>query len=153
MLNYNSFQQREGLCGPASLKIVLSSFGINKSEKELAKKMKCTKAGVEAEEILKIAKKLGLKGYIKEKATIEDIKKELKNNHKRIIVDWFLEDDGHFSVVSSMDKENIYLQDPDIGCIRAIRLDIFNRIWFDFPGKYMKTKKDLLLRRMLILQK
>jgi len=153
MLKQNSFQQGyDGSCGPASLKIALKHFGINKSEKELMKITKSKERGVELEDLLKAAKKLGLKGFTKEKYGITEIRKYLKGKYA-IIVGWFDENDGHYSVVSNIDKENIYLQDPELGHLRAMRIEKFKRIWFDFPGAYIKTKKDLQLRKMLVLYK
>lgn len=146
-----AFQQREGLCGPASLKMVLNHFNIKKTEKQIAKLSGTRPSeGVEAENLLKVAKKLGLKVFLKENGNLGDIRKHLEKKHA-IIVEWFFEDDGHFSVVSNIDRENIYLQDPHLGHMRAIRLNIFKRIWFTFSGKYMKTKNDLSLRKMLVI--
>lgn len=153
-MHIKPFHQSDSFCGPASLKIALGNFGIQKSEKELAKMAKAKRSiGVEAEDLLRVAKKMGLKGFIKNSATIKEIRKNHKDKKRIVIVEWFLEDDGHFSVVSDIDKENIYLQDPDLGHVRAVRLDIFLRLWFTFPDKYMKTKEDLKLRRMLVLYK
>jgi predicted double-glycine peptidase len=150
---HNSFQQGyNGSCGPASLKIALQHFEINKTEKELIKLTKCREKGVELEDLLKIAKKFGLKGFVKEKSSITEIRKYLRKKYA-IIVGWFHGDDGHYSVVSKIDRENIYLQDPELGHQRAMRIDQFRRIWFDFPGEYIKTKKDLQLRKMLVLYK
>jgi predicted double-glycine peptidase len=151
-MHKHSFQQGfDGSCGPASLKIVLKDFEIEKTEKELTKLSNCGKDGVELEVLLKVAKKFKIKGFIKENSDMKEIKKYLKKKNHAIIVDWFYEDEGHYCVVSHIDKENIYLQDPELGHQRAMRLELFKRIWFDFPGNYMKTKNDLKLRRMLVL--
>ena len=47
----------------------------------------------------------------------------------------------------------IYLQDPQLGHPRAIKLEEFKRIWFDFEPAFMATKEDLLLRRMIVILK
>jgi len=154
MLKENSFQQGfDGSCGPASLKIALKHFGINKSEKALMRLTKCGEEGVELEDLLKVAKKFKINGFVKETSDIKDLKKYLKAKKYVIIVDWFDEDDGHYSVLSRIDKENIYIQDPQLGHLRAMRIEKFKRIWFDFPGEFMKTKNDLQLRKMLVLHK
>lgn len=152
MIKHPFQQGYDSSCGPASLKIALNYFGINKSEKELIKLTKCKDRGVELEDLLKLAKKLGLKGFVKEKYGITDIRKYLKKKYT-IIVGWFDETDGHYSVVSHIDKENIYLQDPQLGHLNAMRIKFFKRVWFDFPGNFMKTKNDLQLRKMLVLHK
>jgi predicted double-glycine peptidase len=148
-----AFKQSEGFCGPASLKIVLDFLGIHKSEREIVKLGKFKRAATEAEEIVKLAKKLKLKAFIKDNADIKDIRKYVKKKNLPIIVEWFLEDDGHFSVVEDIDKENIYLQDPDLGHLRSISLQKFKRIWFSFPGRYIRIERDLRLRRMIVIQK
>ncbi|MFH1787206.1 MAG: cysteine peptidase family C39 domain-containing protein [archaeon] len=151
MLKNCSFQQGyDGSCGPASLKMALHHLGIEKTENELVKLGSCRGEGVELEDLLKIAKKFKIKGFIKENSDLKEIKKYLKKKCA-IIVGWFFEDDGHYSVISRIDNENIYLQDPQIGHIRAMRINLFKRIWFDFPGKFMRTKEDLQLRKMLVL--
>lgn len=148
-----AFQQREGACGPAALKIVLENFGVLKSEKQLIRMCKNTPgAGIDAETLLKVVKKVGLKGFIQDDCTTREIKKYLKKEYM-VIVSWFMDDDGHYSVVSSVDRENIYLQDPHLGHMRAIRLDIFKRIWFDFDKEYMRTKDDLILRRAIVIHR
>ena len=38
--------------------------------------------------------------------------------------------DGHLSVVVGIDKENIYLQDPEIGKLRTISRDDFMKVWW-----------------------
>lgn len=148
------FQQGySGSCGPASLKIALAHFGIKKTEKELKKLTKCGKDGIELEDLLKVANKFGLKGYIRENSDFKTLKRLFKNKKNAIIVGWFYKDDGHYSVVANIDKENVYLQDPEIGQLRAMRIELFKRVWFDFPGDFIEKKEDLQLRKMLILRK
>lgn len=154
MYKTKPFQQRPGFCGIASLKIILNFFGINKTEKQIIKMSVTTPAkGIEAEDLVKVAKKFKLKAFIKDRAEIKDIKRYVKEKKIPIIVEWFLEDDGHFSVVIDIDKENIYLQDPDLGYMRAMRIPVFMRVWFSFPGKYMKSEYDIRLRRMIVIRK
>ncbi len=152
MIKTTSFQQRDNFCGPASLKIVLDHFGIKKTEKQVANAVGAKSLGVEAPDIIKIAEKWGLRGRIKDHAELKDLSRWVKKKGIPVIVEWFLEDDGHFSVVVDIDRENVYLQDPYIGQIRAVRRDIFLRIWFTFPTKYLKKESDLILRRMVIIQ-
>jgi len=132
------------------LKIVLNHFEIKKSEKELKKLLKCSTAGVELEDLLRIAKKIGLNGFVKENSNIKEIKKILKKKTYSIIVGWFSEDDGHYSVVSHIDKENVYLQDPEIGNKRKIEREDFMKVWFDFKGKYIKPD-ELIIRQIIAI--
>ncbi|MEK7555496.1 MAG: cysteine peptidase family C39 domain-containing protein [Patescibacteria group bacterium] len=119
---------------------------------ELAKLSGCKKEkGVEAEGLLKAAKKLGFKGFIKDFSNIEDIKKFVIDKKIPVIVDWFSGDDGHYSVVVGIDNKNIYLQDPELGHLRIIKLADFKRVWFDFPGPFLRSKNDLIIRRILVV--
>lgn len=146
------FQEKNDTCGPACLKIILDFYGIKKSEKSLVKLCKTTKEGTKANDLIKAAKKFKLSGFIKDNSRIEDLKENL---HQKIpvIVDWFLEDDGHYSIVAKMDKKHIFLQDPSIGKIRKIKLSKFNRIWFDFIYDIPTSKKDFIIRRMIVIYK
>lgn len=154
MIPIKPFRERLGYCGPASLKMILSYYGINKSEKELAKLTNSTKEhGTNAKSIIKIAKKLGFKAFIKNFSNIKDIRRYVLKQKIPIIVDWFSQDEGHYSVVVDIDKENIYLQDPEIGHLHAMKLNTFKRVWFDFPTKYLESKDDIVIRRMIIIKK
>lgn len=153
LLKVKLFRQSSGMCGPASLKMVLEYYGIKKSEKELAKMSGAsTNHGVEARPLLTAAKKLGLKGFIKDGSTLNDVARYIMKNIP-VIVDWFSVDDGHYSVVVGLDKKSIYLQDPELGGLNKIKKDVFYRAWFDFQGNYIKTPKDLILRRLLVIHR
>lgn len=152
MLKVKPFRQKPGYCGPASLKMVFDYFGLNSTEKEIAELCGCnSKEGVEADRLLETAEKLGFNGLIKDDASFEDIRLYVKKKRIPVIVDWFSEDEGHYSVVVDIDQENIYFLDPGIGHVRAMRLDKFYRVWFDFLGEYLKSKENLFLRRMLAI--
>lgn len=153
MLNVKPFRQSAGFCGPACLKMVLEYYGIKKSEKELAELSKAKPhTGVSAEGLLKATKVLGLKGLAKDFSEIKDIKEHIDKKIP-VIVDWFSINDGHYSVVVDVDKNNIYLQDPELGRIQTINLDTFKRIWFDFRGNYLTSKNDIIIRRMIVIYK
>lgn len=152
MLQIKPFRQRTGFCGPASLKLILEYFSIKKTEKEIASLCGYKKSkGVEAKRILKAAKKMGLKGFIKDCSEIKDIRKYVLKKKVPVIVDWFSTDEGHYSVVVDIDKENIYLQDPELGRPRAMRIGEFKRVWFDFPGDFLKSKDEIVIRRLIVL--
>ena len=160
MITIKPFKQKTGIsfCGPACLKMVLSYFGIERSERDLAKISGCSPVhGLKAEGILKTAKKLGFMGFIKDFSTMKDLEYYVKKKKIPVIVDWFSPGlagesiDGHYSVVVNIDKENIYLQDPELGYSRALRIQVFKRLWFDFAGDYIASKDDMIIRRMIVL--
>lgn len=162
-LNIKPFQEtlNSDLCGPASLKIVLSYYGVDKSEKELADLAGWKKGvGVDDLGIKKASELLGFKMEIKDNADFNDIKSWLEKSVP-VIVDWFtcgrqdLETniaDGHYSVVCGLDGEFIYLQDPEIGSIRKIKQDDFLKVWFDFRGENIK-EGELIIRQLIAIYK
>ena len=160
-LNPSQETQGESMCGPASLKMVLDYYGVKKTEAELAKLCETTlELGTKDAAIKKAAESLGFKVEIKNNSSLEDIKSWL-DKKVPVIVDWFTrgtkdyEDsdiaDGHYSVVAGLDEIFIYLQDPEIGSLRTFPIEVFRRIWFDFRGSYLRSPKNLHLRRMLVI--
>ena len=78
MKNLKLFKQSRGDCGPASLKMVLSVYGVNKSEKEFAKLTKSSRdKGCDEIEIVNVAKKLGFKSYVKQNSNIDEFVKNI----------------------------------------------------------------------------
>lgn len=151
MLRVLPFRQSSGLCGPASLKMVLEYFGIKKSEKELAKLSSAhPHRGTRAKNLVSAAKKLGCKAYYKDFSSVKEIKKYI-DKKMPVIVDWFSHDDGHYSVVTGIDKKFIYLQDPELGKINKIDLITFQRVWFDFEKNMLKKKQDIFIRRLIVI--
>ena len=164
MLKIKPFQEtlNAGMCGPASLKIVLDYYGIEKSEKELAKLCIHNKnLRVDDEKIKRVAGSLGFKVKIKNSSNFKDIENWL-DKKVPVIVNWFTKgrqeyseseaSNGHYSVVAGLDEKYIYLQDPEIGKIRKIKRDDFMRVWFDFKGKYIKVD-ELIVRQIIAIYK
>ncbi len=151
MIKVKHFRQSEGFCGPASLKIVLHYYGKKVSEKQIAKMAGSTvKKGTPPESIVKAAESFGFKAVLRENASLSDIRKYIKKGIP-VIVNWFFEDDGHYSVAVGMDDKKIYLSDPFDARIRKISLEMFKRVWFDFSGPFLKNKSDIRLRLMIVV--
>lgn len=163
-LKIKAFQEtlKANMCGPASLKIVLDYYGLNKSEKDLAKLCQVKKnIGVLDKDIKRAAEGLGFKVIIKNNSSFKDIEKWL-DRKVPVIVDWFTKgrseysesevSDGHYSVVSGLDDKYIYLQDPEIGKIRKIKKTDFMIVWFDFKGQYIKAN-ELIIRQIIAIIK
>ena len=150
------------MCGPASLKIVLGYYGVEKSEKNLAKLCQHNKRlGVDDKKIKKTAESLGFKVKIENNSDFKDLEKWLEEKVP-VIVNWFTKGrsdyteaevaDGHYSVVVGIDEKYIYLQDPEIGKIRKIKKEDFRKVWFDFRGEYIEAK-DLVIRQIIAVYK
>lgn len=162
MLKVKPFQEtlNAGMCGPASLKIVLSYYGVDKSEKELAKLCGTDEdLGTDDKAIEKAAKSLGFKVKIKNNSSFKDIEKWLDKDVP-VIVNWFTRGrtdytdtdvcDGHYSVVCGIDNKNIYLQDPETGGMRELDKEDFMTVWFDFTGMYIK-EDELVIRQIIVI--
>jgi len=153
VIKLKSFRQTPGLCGPASLKIVMDYYGVSVSEAEIAKAAKATKErGVSAKGLIRAAKYFGFKAIFKKNSSLRDLEYFVEKRMP-VIVDWFSEDDGHYSVVTDINNRNVVLLDPALGGKKVFSRETFFRIWFDFPGKFIKTPKDLVLRSILVLEK
>ena len=151
MIKLKPFRQTPGLCGPASLKMVFDYYGVRVSEAEISKIAGASKEkGVSKEGLNKAAKHFGFQVFSKEKSTLSDLKYFIKKGIP-VIVDWFFEDEGHYSVVVDIDKQNIVFRDPSFKGLRRLPIEKFLRVWFDFPGKFIKNPKELILRRILVV--
>lgn len=164
ILDIKPFQEKlyYSYCGPATLKILFSYYGIDKTEKELAKISGWNKVlGIDDRGMKKAAEKLGFKVEIKNNSSYRDIQSWLKKDIP-VIVNWFTRGrndypesetaDGHYSVVAGLDDKFIYLQDPEVGKMRKIKRYDFMRVWFDFKGDYIKPN-ELIVRQIIVIHK
>lgn len=165
LLKIKPFQEtlHKGYCGPAVLKMVLQYYGVEQSEKALAKLAGTTKSGgTDDKAIVAALKKFGLKPRIKNNASFSDIEKYLQKDIP-VIVDWFTRGrkdypdsavaDGHYSIVVGLDEKFIYLQDPEIGGLRKLARDEFLRVWFDYSGEFLKSPKQMIIRQIVVVYK
>lgn len=163
-LNVKPFQEtlHADMCGPASLKIVLDYYGLNKTEKELAGLCKLVPGlGVDDKSIAEATETLGFKVEIKNDSSFKDIENWLLKDVP-VIVDWFTRGrqdyndsevaDGHYSVAFGLDDGFIYLQDPETGGERKIDREDFMKVWFDFTGLYIKSE-ELIIRQLIVIYK
>ena len=129
------FRQSPGLCGPASLKIVLSHYGVDKSELDLALLSDATPdKGTNHEGLVKAAKSLGAVVSTKENATMDDIRIHVENDIP-VIVGWWSGTEDHFSVVYEVGKAKIYMMDPEAQSgIRILPIEDFEKLWHDLDG-------------------
>mgnify|MGYP001120390021 CR=1 FL=1 len=154
MLNIHPFRQKSGYCGPASLKMVLGFLGVKITEKKLAELSGCSRTrGIGAEGLVRAARELGFRARVKDFSDLKDVEEWVNRRKIPVIVDWFAFEGGHYSVVSGIDRENIYLEDPGLGHRRAMKRTTFKRLWFDFPNEYLKSKNDLIIRRMIVVDR
>lgn len=131
------FLQSAGLCGPASLKILLSYFGKEFTEAELAKLAQATQdLGAEHEGMIEAAKEIGGYVFVKENGTIDELKYFVQKEKLPVIIGWFDKDGDHYSVVVNITEKNVIICDPAANePERWLDIETFPRIWFDFSGK------------------
>ncbi|OGI90056.1 hypothetical protein A3B01_00375 [Candidatus Nomurabacteria bacterium RIFCSPLOWO2_01_FULL_41_52b] len=163
LLPVKSFQEtlNGGYCGPASLKMVLDYYDINKSEEEVA--FACNRdpeLGTDEASIKNAAGSYGLKAEIENNASFDSIRGWL-DRRIPVIVNWFTRGrsdygdeevpDGHYSVVVGLDDEHIYLQDPEIGGLRKLEREDFMRVWFDFRPACIASWDDMIIRQLIAI--
>jgi predicted double-glycine peptidase len=150
-----------GMCGPASLKMVLAYYGTEKTEAELAKlcgtdpELGTNDAGIKS-----AAESLGFNAEIRNDSSFDDIRQWF-DKKVPVIVNWFTRGridypdsevpDGHLSVVVGLDDDYIYLQDPEIGTLRKIARDDFMKVWFDFKSEYITSWDDMIVRQLIAI--
>ena len=135
------FEQSPGLCGPASLKILLSHFGKIYSEQQLKNISNATcDAGTEHEGMIQAIKATGGYVFTKDNGTIQELEYFIKKEKLPVIIGWFDKDGDHYSVVVNITDKNIIIVDPAVNePERWIDREIFPRIWFDFVGPENKV--------------
>lgn len=152
------FRQTPGLCGPASLKMVMDYYGVSVSEKEIARVAGSTREkGTSIKGLIKAARRFGFRVVLKKDASLRDLE-YFVDKKIPVIVDWFEGGNGgHYSVVVDITKRKVVLMDPALRKIllyvrrRVVSRELFKMLWFDFPGKFIRTPKDLVLRAMLVV--
>lgn len=135
------FLQSAGLCGPASLRILLSYFGKSYSEVELAQLAQATlEHGTEHEGMIAAVKTIGGFVFAKEGGTVEELEYLVKKERLPVIIDWFDRDGDHYSVIVNVTDKNIIIVDPATNePERWLERKTFPQTWFGFVGKDNKA--------------
>jgi predicted double-glycine peptidase len=146
-------QKRTGYCGPAALRSVLLSYGVDKSEDELAKLAKTTEEkGTLPTGLVRAAKSLGFEAEAYEDATFDDLREWVMEHRTPVIVSWYSpvgHVEGHYSVVTKINEKGVYMMDPQDGSSRKLTRDDFEALWFDFD--IAKKLKGLHRRQMVVV--
>ena len=135
------YLQSTGLCGPASLKILLSHFGKDFSESELAGLASAASGlergmGTEHEGMVKAAKAIGGFVFAKDEGTVGELEYFVNREKLPVIIGWVDRDGDHYSMVVSVTDQNIVIVDPASNeAERWLDRNTFPKIWFDFVGK------------------
>ena len=145
----NPFRQTPGLCGPACLKILLSHYGQEFSESDLATLCNATvDHGTDHADMIDAVRRLGFEPFTRADATLEEVSSYLLDETP-VIVGWWSTDGDHYSIVYEIDEENVYLMDPETEeGTRTISRQTFLDNWYDFDGP-----KNLRIERWMMVIK
>lgn len=117
------------------MKMVLASFGLSCSERELAKRMETNKAnGTSNAAFPRLAEELKHIYHVERNAKLETLKTML-NQQWRVIVGLYLteEQQGHYAVIRAIGKDTITLLDPEFGSSHRISRSEFPTFWHNNP--------------------
>lgn len=156
LLNVGEYrQQTKWSCGPATLKIILDSFGRKLSEKELIHLTGCNeKIGTPPDALCSALQSLGYRTFQQTNADISDIESFLRAGLPVIVAYQSVDDKpygtlpninddnryGHYAVIMGTNKTHFFLSNPEKdSAYDPIHKDVFLKIWWD---------RDLIERRL-----
>jgi uncharacterized protein len=141
-------QSADYSCGAAALQAVLRYWGMDIEEDKLIKLLKTSPDyGTNEKDIVRVAKKMGLKAKFEDNITLEDLERSINEgipvivdcqswrssrySNKSWANDWR---NGHYMVVIGIDESNVYLEDPyTLGSRGYIPRQEFEERWHN-PG-------------------
>lgn len=158
---YRQTYQTFNNCGPATLSMILSWYGIAKSQKDLADEMRPYQnprgdnddKTIFPEEFAAWAEKFGLRSVHRVNGTIELLKTFAANDIPVVVKTWLRVDDdiGHFRLVRGFDeRQKVIIQDDSYhGPNKRISYFDFLSMWQPFNYGYIvvfpKEKEELVL--------
>jgi ABC-type bacteriocin/lantibiotic exporter with double-glycine peptidase domain len=125
-------RQTPGLCGPATLKIMLQHHDKEYSEDELAKLCEVTPdTATSHEKLIQGAKTVGGLVDTKTGATLEDLRGYIESEIP-VMVGWHDDRGDHYGVVYEIGKLKVFMMDPETESgIRIIPIPDFLNAWHD----------------------
>lgn len=125
-------RQTPGLCGPATLKIILQHHNKEYSEDELAKLCKVTpNTATSHEKIIEGTKAVGGIVEAKSGATM-DMLRDYIENEIPVMVGWRDDKGDHYGVIYEIGKLKVFMMDPETESgIRIMTIPDFEAAWHD----------------------
>lgn len=149
ILNLKLVKQKKGFCGPASLKIVMDFYGIEKSQDEWARLIGATKkSGCTPKQIISGLKNLKLNYIHKINSSIEELNDLIKNKTPPIIYWEPVKGYGHYSVLAGIDSKNVYIADSRKLKFIKMSLSEFMEKWHDEFGKKGDKREIIIITRL-----
>ena len=136
-------------CGPASLSMALSYYGINVSQKTLGDQLRPFQnpqgdnddKAVNPEELGKKAEEYGLLYYLRPMGTPELIKEFIYNDIPVIAITWLKDEEyiGHFRIIKGYDdSKGVFIQDDSYqGKNLEYTYKDLNKLWSAFNYQYI----------------
>lgn len=132
--------QSDAMCGPASLKAALKFYGVDVPEAMLKRLSDAsTRDGTSPQGLAQAAIDLGFDAEVRQHVTFDELRAYVRDG-VAVVVDWFDQNMGHYSVVKDVTDDTIVLMDPsDDGSTRRMKLADFEKVWFDFMDWEMEN--------------
>jgi predicted double-glycine peptidase len=136
-------QQNKGYCGPASVKMVLDSYGITKTQREIGEFLGATKEnGCTPKQIISGLKKINFKSSYKKNMSLKLVERYLEKNIPLIIY-WSPRGYGHYSVIIGLEEDKVFIADPKKSEILSFKKSDFLRKWVDVDNS--KDKHEVII--------
>ena len=142
MNNKHYFKQETNYtCGAAAMRMVLSTIGIKKSEKQVAKILKTNKVrGTWVKYFPILAEKYYLSYSVQRNSTIKILREYSKKGYKIIVCYSPTKRSDHFSVIQKIGLKYIYFYCPWYGTNTKYLIKDFKKMWHSHK-KYEDEKK------------
>jgi ABC-type bacteriocin/lantibiotic exporter with double-glycine peptidase domain len=144
MLNVPYYKQDLSYtCGAACAQMVLAYYGIHESEAHLADELGTDSlVGTRHEALIHLFSTRGLYSYVNSDSSLEEASYLVDNGAPAIVNFTYLTDtDGHYAVLTGVNQEHVYLNDPLFRKNKSLDADTFELLWHD---KLLESRRWLL---------
>ncbi len=144
-------RQTRNACAPATMRMALARYRVHVPERELKRGMRWNRRdGVWDSKQMLNALPPGMAGWKMDPSSLHDIAAQLRL-HRSVMVNWMKGRLGHLSLVVHLDRQNIYLADPEERKIVGMQRGEFVQRWMGVRGNVIRSPKDIVRRRMLVV--
>lgn len=142
-------QEHSHWCGPAVLQMVMAFWGDSISQAELAQMLGTSEEeGTDEDDMERVVQELGYE-IVEDEGTIDDIRACIQKGIPVVVA--FIEpinNEGHYSVVTDVNNEEIVLSDPEIDRYPTITLPL-NDFLERWKSQYTQREQWMLAFRKL----